>query len=117
MILMTDSNNQEEQQLMQAMGLITNAGNAKSLAMEAIHAAHNDDFKGAQAKIAEANKALVEAHNMQTKMLTAEANGQHAQLTLLMVHSQDHLMTAITFIDLAQELISVYQKLADAGKN
>ncbi|KRL40302.1 PTS lactose/cellobiose transporter subunit IIA [Liquorilactobacillus nagelii] len=105
---------EEEQQLMQAMGLITNAGNAKSLAMEAIHAAHDNDFTEAQAKIDEANKALIEAHNMQTKMLTAEANGQHSQLTLLTVHSQDHLMTAITFIDLAQELIKVYHKLADS---
>ncbi|KAE9506562.1 Lichenan-specific phosphotransferase enzyme IIA component (plasmid) [Lactiplantibacillus plantarum] len=51
---------------------------------------------------------------MQTKMLTAEANGKHSQLTLLTVHSQDHLMTAITFIDLAQELIKVYHKLADS---
>ncbi|MGA3483045.1 PTS lactose/cellobiose transporter subunit IIA, partial [Lactiplantibacillus plantarum] len=56
----------------------------------------------------------IEAHNMQTKMLTAEANGQHSQLTLLTVHSQDHLMTAITFIDLAQELIKVYHKLANS---
>ncbi|KRL00501.1 PTS lactose/cellobiose transporter subunit IIA [Liquorilactobacillus capillatus] len=110
------ADNNEEQQLMQAMGLITNAGNAKSLAMEAIHAAHSDNFDAAQAKIDEANHALVEAHNMQTKMLTAEANGHHTQLTLLTVHSQDHLMTAITFIDLAQELISVYKKLVATKK-
>ncbi|KAB1952575.1 hypothetical protein E0484_15615 (plasmid) [Lactiplantibacillus plantarum] len=35
-------------------------------------------------------------------------------MTLLTVHSQDHLMTAITFIDLAQELIKVYHKLVDS---
>lgn len=110
------ADNNEEQQLMQSMGLITNAGNAKSLAMEAIHAAHNNNFEVAQTKIDEANKALVAAHNMQTKMLTEEANGHHAKLTLLTVHSQDHLMTAITFIDLAQELISVYKKLAETKK-
>ena len=111
------ADNNEEQQLMQTMRLITNAGNAKSLAMEAIHAAHSNNFETAKDKIDEANKSLIEAHNMQTKMLTEEANGHHAKLTLLTVHSQDHLMTAITFIDLAQELISVYKKLAETKKN
>lgn len=103
----------EEQQLLQAMGLISNAGNAKSLAMEAVAAAKKNDFALAEKKMQEANDSLVAAHNVQTKMLTQEANGQHVKLTLLTVHSQDHLMTAITFIDLAKELIDVYQKLAE----
>lgn len=29
-----------------------------------------------------------------------------------MIHGQDHLMTSIAFVDLAQELIEVYQVLA-----
>lgn len=103
---------EDEQALMQAMGLISNAGNAKSLAIEAVHAAKSNDFSQAQAKLKEANESLIQAHNTQTKMLTKEANGEHAQLTLLTVHSQDHLMTAITFIDLATELISVYHRLS-----
>jgi PTS system cellobiose-specific IIA component len=30
-----------------------------------------------------------------------------------MVHAQDHLMTAITFIDLAKEVVAVYKKMAE----
>ena len=35
-------------------------------------------------------------------MLTQEAQGNHMQVTLLTVHSQDHLMTCIAFTDLAK---------------
>ena len=46
-------------------------------------------------------------------MLTEEARGNHAKLTLLVVHAQDHLMTAITYIDLAQEIVEVYKQMAE----
>lgn len=36
-------------------------------------------------------------------MLTQEAQGNHMQVTLLTVHSQDHLMTSIAFTDLAKK--------------
>ncbi|PTF08850.1 PTS lactose/cellobiose transporter subunit IIA, partial [Staphylococcus equorum] len=37
--------------------------------------------------------------------------GENINLTLLTVHSQDHLMTAITFKDLAQEMIDLYKEV------
>ncbi len=40
-------------------------------------------------------------------MLTQEAQGNHVEVTLLTVHSQDHLMTSIAFTDLAKEIRSV----------
>lgn len=58
-----------------------------------------------------ANDALVEAHNTQTSLLTAEASGNNSEVTLLMVHSQDHLMNAISYLGLTQELIDVYKRL------
>lgn len=94
------------------MGLIVNGGNAKSSAFEAIMAAKKGDFETADAKLKEADKSLTEAHNVQTGMLTKEASGEHAQVSLLMVHSQDHLMTAITFRDLAGEIVDLYKALA-----
>ncbi|ANJ69855.1 PTS lactose/cellobiose transporter subunit IIA [Latilactobacillus curvatus] len=102
----------EEQNLEAIMGLIINGGNAKSSSMEAIMAAKEGDFETAAAKLAEADAALSEAHNSQTDMLTKEASGDHMQVTLLTVHSQDHLMNAITFRDLAGEVVDVYKKMA-----
>jgi len=44
--------------------------------------------------------------------LAQEAQGIEQPLSLFMIHGQDHLMTSIAFVDLAQELIEVYQVLA-----
>lgn len=99
-----------EENLEAIMGLIVHAGNAKSDAMEAIQAAKEGDFDLADEKITQAEAALVEAHHAQTGLLTEEAKGNHMKVTLLTVHSQDHLMTSIAFTDLAKEIIDLYRK-------
>lgn len=100
-----------EENLEAIMGLIVHAGNAKSDAMEAIQAAKQGDFSTATEKIQQAEASLVEAHHAQTGMLTKEAQGDHMTVTLLTVHSQDHLMTAIAFTDLAKEIIDLYKRV------
>lgn len=100
----------DESNLESVMGLIMYGGEAKSNAMEAIRAAKSSDFELASRKLADANSALLQAHKTQTEMLTKEANGESAPLSLLMVHAQDHLMTSITFVDLAKEVVEVYEK-------
>lgn len=105
----------DQETLMAAMGLIANGGNAKSLAFEAICLAKTGDIEGAREKLKESDKSLLEAHNSQTSMLTQEAQGDHMHVTLLVVHSQDHLMNAITFRDLAGEMVDLYEKLYNSG--
>lgn len=99
----------------QAMSLIVFGGDAKSSAMEAIYAAKKGDFDNAEQKVEQAEQSLTEAHQIQTKMLTEEAQGKQQDLTLLTVHSQDHLMTAIAFNDIAKEMIDLYK--AVKGQN
>lgn len=105
------SDSLDQAQLESVMGLIVNAGNAKSDAMEAIQAAKANDFSLAEEKLVSADEAILQAHHAQTELLTKEAKGETMPVTLLAVHSQDHLMTAITFIDLAKEIIDVYRRL------
>lgn len=100
----------DESNLESVMGLIMYGGEAKSNAMEAIRAAKSSDFDLSSQKLADAHRALLQAHKTQTEMLTKEANGESAPLSLLMVHAQDHLMTSITFVDLAKEVVEVYEK-------
>ena len=101
-----------DEELNSIMMLIVNAGNAKSSAAEAIQAAKEGDFSFADQKLKEANAAIVLAHHSQTEMLTQEAQGKSSNITLLTVHSQDHLMTAINFIDLAKEIIDIRQTIS-----
>ena len=46
---------------------------------------------------------------MQTQLLTKEANGERSEVSLLMVHAQDHLMNAMTVKDLATEIVDIYK--------
>lgn len=91
------------------MGIIAHAGEAKSEAYEAIHLARQGEFEQAQTRMLAANTASVQAHEFQTQLLTSEANNEDIPLSLLMIHAQDHLMTAMTYKDIADELISVYK--------
>ena len=94
-----------------AMQLIMHGGNAKSCAMEAIYAAKEGNFEEADKKLQEAEEALLEAHKVQTSMLIAEANGEKLDIGILVIHSQDHLMNAITCKDLATEVVELYKKI------
>ena len=101
----------QERLLETIMGLIMYGGDAKSSAMEAIYAAKSGNFDEAEEKLEAADEALGNAHKSQTNLLTQEASGDSVELSLLLVHGQDHLMNAITFKDLARELIDVYRIL------
>lgn len=103
----------DEKRMQIVMGIIMAGGNAKAHAVEVITAAKKGDFTEAEKKLEEANQAIVDAHNTQTEMLTAEARGEHTPIDLYMVHAQDHLMTGITFVDLAREIVEVYKKVVD----
>lgn len=93
------------------MGLIMHGGNAKGLAFQAIQEAKVGNFDEAEKFLGQSNDELGEAHNTQTAMLTAEANGEHTEVDLYMVHAQDHLMNAITFKDFAVEIVSQEKRL------
>lgn len=99
------------QLLEMVMELIMHGGDAKSSAMEAIHAAKKGEFEAAEEKLNDSEEALTKAHAAQTALLTKEASGDTVELSLLMVHGKDHLMNAITVKDLAKEVIDIYRKL------
>lgn len=94
------------------MQLIVNSGTARSKAMEAIGAAKAGDIDGARRLIEEADEALTKAHESQTELIQEELQGNVDKVSLLMAHSQDHLMNAITVKDLALEFIDIYVKLS-----
>jgi PTS system lactose-specific IIA component len=68
------------------------------------------DFAKADALIAEGNEMIVEAHKAQTELIQTEAAGDYSDLTLLMVHGQDHLMTTILLKDILVTLLDVYKQ-------
>jgi PTS system cellobiose-specific IIA component len=91
--------------------IILHGGNGKSCSMEAIAAAKRGDFTEARAKLQEAADALNEAHHVQTSLIQGEIRGEKVEISLLMVHAQDHLMNSITMKDLATEFVELYETI------
>ena len=92
------------------MRLVVNGGNARSTAIEALRAAKVGDFKKSDELMEEADTILKEAHEIQTEMIQNELNGNKVEVGLLMVHAQDHLMNAMTVMDLCKEMIDILRK-------
>ncbi len=97
-----------------AFQLILHAGNARSLAMEAMQKAKEGNFDEAEAKLTEADSAFNEAHHFQTGLIQKEAGGAEFNLSLIMVHAQDHLMTSMTLKDLAREIVDLHKLIKKA---
>lgn len=94
--------------------LITHAGNGRAESYAALQAAKGGDFAKAEAHLAEAERALGQAHTAQTRLLAGEAQGVGMTPSLLLVHAQDQLMTAISERTLISELIAIYRRLEHA---
>ncbi|MDF3002653.1 MAG: phosphotransferase system cellobiose-specific component [Bacillota bacterium] len=96
-----------------AMKVIAEAGDSKSYSMEAIYHAKEGRFEEAQECLENAGKALATVHAVQTSMIRGEMTGENkTEITLLMVHAQDHIMSAVTIRELATELVSVHEKIS-----
>lgn len=91
--------------------IIVNSGNSRSNSMKAIKLAKNGQIEEAKLSLQHAVECLGEAHKVQTSLIKDEANGDEIELSLLMIHAQDHLMNAMTIKDLAIEIVDIHAKL------
>lgn len=89
--------------------IILHAGNARSYCFEALALARGAKHEEALARLEEASQELKKAHSMQSDLLQAEANGEKQEMSLLLIHAQDHLMNASLAKDLIKELVSMIQ--------
>lgn len=92
-----------------AFQIILHAGNGRSSAMEAIQEAKEGNFEKADNLMKEAGEELAIAHGYHSRLLQKEASGKSAPVNVILIHAQDHLMTAITVKDLALEFVELYK--------
>lgn len=90
--------------------IIVHAGDARAHALEALRYAREGKFSEAEESMVQAKSELIEAHQIQSELLQAEACGEKQTVSLLLVHAQDHLMTAILAKDLIEEMILMCKK-------
>ncbi|RQM68566.1 PTS N,N'-diacetylchitobiose transporter subunit IIA [Aeromonas enteropelogenes] len=93
------------------MGLIINSGQARSLAYTALKKAKEGDLAAAHQLMAQSREALNAAHLVQTQLIEGDQGEGKIPVTLVLVHAQDHLMTAMLARELISELIELHEKL------
>lgn len=91
--------------------IIVNAGQGKAYAYEALGEAEKGNFEKIDSLYKNADEYFNKAHNIQTRLMQEEMNEDSKLVSLLMVHAQDQLMTALESRDLIKSLIKMYQKI------
>lgn len=94
-----------------AFSMISSAGDAQSMQLEALTAARGGDFVKAEKLMHDAEGILLKAHHEQTELIKQEANGQKADFSILLVHAQDHLMNGVLAKKLIAEMIQMYKEI------
>lgn len=111
----------EDKQLMEGMELIcfqiiAASGAAKSAFMAAIDAAAEGDFDKARECLAQGEEFMNQGHEPHARLIQQEAAGDSAPVSLLLIHAEDQMMGAEQFKALATQMITLYERLAKAGK-
>lgn len=92
------------------VGIISSAGESKTRAFEALKKIKESRYDEARTLLEESREADLEAHKIQTELITAEMSGEdRPEIGLLMVHAQDHYMTSQLARDLIEELIGIFE--------
>lgn len=100
-----------------ALQIILHAGNAKSNAMLAIEAAEEGDLAQAREHMDVAREEMKIAHKVQFDLVQSEASGTPVEVTIILVHAQDHLTMAIMAIDFAEHFIKLYRDKAETASD
>jgi PTS system cellobiose-specific IIA component len=93
------------------LNIVMHSGEARNYSMEAIALAKAGDFNTVEKLLIKADEELGYAHTSQISLIQIEAAEDKMEISLLLIHAQDHLMTTMTFKDLAVEIIEVHKKI------
>lgn len=98
--------------------LIAKAGDARSYAYEALEMSKEEKFDEAYALLDKCESLLNEAHKVQFEIIAKESSGGcDMTLSFLMVHAQDHLMTAMLAAELIKEQIETRKYFIEKIEN
>lgn len=92
--------------------LISNVGEGRSLLFEALRDAREERFEEADEKISSAEKSILKAHESHFSLIQQEASGEKVQISLLLMHAEDQLMTTETLKGIVKEMILMNKKFA-----
>ena len=92
-----------------AMEIILHAGDARLKCKEALDQIALFDIENAKGKLKESQEEITKAHKVQTDAIQNETRGEKAEYSLLFAHAQDTLMTIYSEINIAKQLIKIFE--------
>ncbi|MCR1950466.1 MULTISPECIES: PTS lactose/cellobiose transporter subunit IIA [unclassified Clostridium] len=93
--------------------LISNVGEARSALFEAMRAAREECFEEADKLVMDAEDSLIKAHESHSSLIMQEASGDKVQISLLLMHAEDQLMTTELLKGMAKEVILTHKKYSN----
>ena len=88
--------------------IVAYAGDAQTDLLAALDAAREGDFEKAEQLHKD---AIIGAHDTQTKLLSQEAGGGEMEMTFIMAHAQDTLMTTMILEKQTRFTIDAYKRI------
>ncbi len=89
--------------------IISSVGTSRSCYVEAIKEARNGDLLKADELITEGNEMLRKGHAVHASLVRDEAEGRKTDISLLLIHAEDQMMSAETLGIVSKELIELYR--------
>lgn len=93
--------------------IIAAVGMARSSYIEAVGAAKEGDFDKAAELMKTGDEQFLKGHDAHTELIQREAGGDPVNMTLIITHAEDQLMSAESFKIVATELIDVYRHMGE----
>lgn len=90
--------------------IISNAGEARASLFEALKASREEKFDIAEKCVEEAQESLLKAHKFHTKLIQQEASDEPVNVSMLLMHAEDQLMSTETLKDITKEMILTHKK-------
>ena len=91
--------------------MISALGAARSAFMEAIVAAKKGNFEEAQSLIEEGQQQRLKGHQIHFELLQKDSSGNKVPFSLLLLHSEDQLMSVEILQVTSEEVLALYQRL------
>lgn len=96
--------------------LITHSDSARNNSFQALKRAVRGEYDRAEEALITAKQELVEAHSMHTNLIKIKPIKETSEISLLLTHVQDHLMTSIMAKDLIGEIVKNQKEIASLKK-
>ncbi|XBP66978.1 PTS lactose/cellobiose transporter subunit IIA [Bacillus velezensis] len=89
--------------------LILHSGNARGCIIQSIRAYKDGRPDESDTFLTKAEEELGKAHDIHFQMIQKEAGGAKTDVSLLFMHAEDHLMSALSMKEIVKEMLDLFQ--------